>query len=446
VSGQNSSLIDISKYDAYENRIKALEDSLANIKLVYNSNNGSPITNCNFNNWSIDLGLGMNRAWIHRGAATKISIPQVAIGARYMLNNNFGFKLGFDYNRFKNKDIFTNVNLYSITGSAVANLGHVLRFENFAPKFGLLMNVGAGTSFLSSKDLDYFDKMLHGTIGFTPQYKVTSRFSVNLNLSTTFNILQGTKFDGTPIALKTSLDGIYSNLGVGVSFNLGKEKEHADWIPIGNCNNSSIPNSNMDNTKYDAYEARIKALEDSLVNTNIIDKDGDGVPDEHDLCPNEPGLFSHNGCPDTDGDGVSDLQDECPEIAGVSSNNGCPAVDKEVQVVMEVALKSVQFESGKAILLKRSHKSLNNVVTAMNDNPIYYLNVWGYTDNTGDDALNLNLSKKRAATVTAYLIAHGIDKSRLHTEGFGNSNSVASNENDAGKALNRRVEFKVVFK
>jgi len=397
----------------------------------------------NFNKWSVDLGLGMNKAWVHRGQARNIGFPQLAIGGRYMLNNNFGFKLGYDYNRFKNKDLFTNVNLNSVTGSAVANLGHLLRFETFAPKFGLLMNVGAGASFLSSKDLNFTDKMLHGTVGFSPQYKISERISVNLNLSATLNLLQGTKFDGSKKTLNTAPDGIYSNLGAGVSINLGKNKDHADWIPTEMGGKTAI----VDNSKYDAYEARIKTLEDSLANKTVVsDRDGDGIADAYDLCPDEAGLFSDNGCPDTDGDGVDDLQDKCPKIAGVRANGGCPEVDKEVKKVMAAALKGVQFQSGKAILLKRSNTVLDNVVKVMKENPSYYLNVWGYTDNQGDDAKNLVLSKDRANAVTAYLTQKGVESSRLHSNGFGEANPKASNETDAGRAVNRRVEFKVIFK
>ena len=396
----------------------------------------------NINKWSVDLGLGMNTAWVHRGSARKISVPQIAIGGRYMLNNNFGLSLGYDYNRFKNKDLFTPIDLHSITGSAVANLGHVLRFETFAPKLGLMMNVGAGASFLPFNSSQNVDKMLHGTIGFTPQYKITPRVAVNLNLSTTFNIMQGVKFDGSPITTKTSLDGIYSNLGVGVSIYLGKNKEHYDWIPT-EVGAMAAP---VDNSKYDAYEARIKALEDSLANPKVVaDRDGDGIADAYDLCPDEAGMFSDNGCPDTDGDGVDDLQDKCPKIAGVRSNDGCPAVDKEVEKIMAAALAGVQFESGKAVLLKRSYKVLNGVVQVMKDNPTYYLNVHGYTDNTGDATKNLELSKQRAQTVTDYLISNGVEAERLHSNGFGIDNPVASNETDAGRAINRRVEFKVVF-
>lgn len=59
------------------------------------------------------------------------------------------------------------------------------------------------------------------------------------------------------------------------------------------------------------------------------DTDGDGIPDRLDECPTVPGSAQFKGCPDTDGDGIADPQDECPEVAGPRENNGCPWPDKD---------------------------------------------------------------------------------------------------------------------
>ncbi len=59
------------------------------------------------------------------------------------------------------------------------------------------------------------------------------------------------------------------------------------------------------------------------------DTDGDGIPDHLDECPTVPGLAQFNGCPDTDGDGIPDKDDECPEVAGPKENNGCPWPDRD---------------------------------------------------------------------------------------------------------------------
>lgn len=57
------------------------------------------------------------------------------------------------------------------------------------------------------------------------------------------------------------------------------------------------------------------------------DRDGDGIPDKKDLCPNTPGLAEFDGCPDTDGDGVPDHLDECPAVPGLKVFSGCPDTD-----------------------------------------------------------------------------------------------------------------------
>ncbi|HPG05666.1 MAG TPA: thrombospondin type 3 repeat-containing protein [Saprospiraceae bacterium] len=61
--------------------------------------------------------------------------------------------------------------------------------------------------------------------------------------------------------------------------------------------------------------------------SEAVDSDGDGIPDDLDLCPQEPGLKAFAGCPDTDGDGIEDARDECPSIAGLKIMNGCPDSD-----------------------------------------------------------------------------------------------------------------------
>ena len=61
------------------------------------------------------------------------------------------------------------------------------------------------------------------------------------------------------------------------------------------------------------------------------DTDGDGIPDKDDKCPNQKGLAKYNGCPipDTDGDGINDEEDKCPTVAGVAKYNGCPVPDTD---------------------------------------------------------------------------------------------------------------------
>ncbi|MEN9457635.1 MAG: hypothetical protein RL135_202 [Bacteroidota bacterium] len=173
----------------------------------------------------------------------------------------------------------------------------------------------------------------------------------------------------------------------------------------------------------------------------IPDTDKDGVNDEEDKCPSVPGLARYQGCPipDTDGDGVNDEEDKCPSIKGTRENNGCP----ELKATYNFDNKKVQFVSGSAVLTKVSKVELNKVVKALNENPTLKLFVEGHTDASGNDKINNPLSVNRANAVKSYLVAQKIDAARLTAEGFGSTQPISDNKTAKGKALNRRVDFKV---
>lgn len=175
------------------------------------------------------------------------------------------------------------------------------------------------------------------------------------------------------------------------------------------------------------------------------DTDGDGITDAEDKCPTVKGTKALEGCADTDGDGIADNLDKCPKVAGVASNNGCPEIKAETQKVFDQALKGVQFETSKAVIKSVSFPILDNVAKIMKDNPTYNLDINGHTDAQGDDAKNMTLSQDRAASVKKYLMDKGVEASRMESYGFGETMPKATNDTPAGRAENRRVEFKVRF-
>lgn len=67
----------------------------------------------------------------------------------------------------------------------------------------------------------------------------------------------------------------------------------------------------------------------------VLDRDGDGIVDAEDLCPDVPGIVALNGCPDQDGDGITDASDKCPEEAGPADNDGCPILDRDGDGVVD---------------------------------------------------------------------------------------------------------------
>lgn len=107
-------------------------------------------------------------------------------------------------------------------------------------------------------------------------------------------------------------------------------------------------------------------------------------------------------------------------------------------------LQQVHFEFGKATIMADSFSLLNQVVDAIVTNGVKKIKVEGHTDNKGGKDKNQKLSEDRAKSVADYLIAQGIDQSRLESVGYGDTRPVAPNLTARGRELNRRVEFIIV--
>lgn len=88
--------------------------------------------------------------------------------------------------------------------------------------------------------------------------------------------------------------------------------------------------------------------------------------------------------------------------------------------------------------------TLNQVSQTLASYDQTYIDVLGHTDSTGSDAYNQALSERRAQSVASYLSSHGVARARMGIRGFGESQPIASNESEAGRSENRRVEIKVV--
>jgi len=106
----------------------------------------------------------------------------------------------------------------------------------------------------------------------------------------------------------------------------------------------------------------------------------------------------------------------------------------------KVALQ-VNFATDRAEILPESQPQIEQVLALLQAHPDLKLSINGHTDDSGDAAHNQQLSEARAAAVAAALTEEGIDPSRLQTQGFGQSEPVADNATEAGKAKNRRVEL-----
>jgi outer membrane protein OmpA-like peptidoglycan-associated protein len=164
-------------------------------------------------------------------------------------------------------------------------------------------------------------------------------------------------------------------------------------------------------------------------------------------CPQTFGPIENGGCPyaDTDGDSVFDKDDDCPMTPGTVANNGCPEIEEEEQEVLNTVFNNLQFQSGKAVIMESSFQSLDDLANLLIKKADFKLLIEGHTDDVGREMANMSLSQNRVMAVKNYLVSKGIDEKRFVTKWYGESNPIAPNDTEEGRAKNRRVELNVVF-
>jgi outer membrane protein OmpA-like peptidoglycan-associated protein len=150
------------------------------------------------------------------------------------------------------------------------------------------------------------------------------------------------------------------------------------------------------------------------------DRDGDGVPDAYDACPDTPGRHTDD-----------------------PRSNGCPRVRIEARQIK--ITEQVKFKTDSAEILPESDGVLTEVRDTIRAHPeIHRVRVEGHTDATGNPGYNKDLSQRRAEAVSEWLVRHGVDRNRLHSVGFGEERPIDTNATEAGRRNNRRVEFHIV--
>jgi OOP family OmpA-OmpF porin len=202
------------------------------------------------------------------------------------------------------------------------------------------------------------------------------------------------------------------------------------------------------------------------------DSDNDRVPDSKDECPNTPpgAPVSPTGCSlDSDMDGVMTDVDRCPgSRPGADVNEyGCENdVDKDgvvdhhdrcldtrpgakvdvygCEIRDIISLPGVNFQTGSDLLAPGAGDLIEIAAKTLNNNQDLLIEVAGHTDSQGSDISNLGLSDRRAKTVYDYLFMYGVDPKRMTFKGYGESEPIADNSTSEGRAVNRRVELRVV--
>jgi OmpA-OmpF porin, OOP family len=382
----------------------------------------------------------------------------------------FYFELGGSVNQISKfgEDDFNDLAIYAVD----ATFNYSFRDDANSGWLDPFVGVGGGYTFID----DQSAASLNGTGGLN--FWLTDHFAITLQT------MYKHTFDDYKDA-RTSGDRDYNGNGVptywqhalGVKFAIGGKDTDGDGIYDKDDECPEVAGLEQFNGCPDSDGDGIEDRMDECPNeaglaqyNGCPDTDGDGIADPKDDCPTVAGLAELNGCPDADGDGIKDSEDECPNEAGPAENNGCPWQDQDndgvldkddecidvpgtvanngcpeptVEVIEELNeySRTILFDLNKATVRKESEETLQAIADIMQEYPNTIFHIGGHTDSTGSDKYNLKLSKERAASVEQFLETAGVPSNRLTSEGYGESQPIASNQTSKGRQENRRVEI-----
>jgi outer membrane protein OmpA-like peptidoglycan-associated protein len=182
--------------------------------------------------------------------------------------------------------------------------------------------------------------------------------------------------------------------------------------------------------------------------TGCPDGDQDGFLDRADTCPAVPDV-TPDGCPaDADGDGFIGADDHCPDAPenknGFEDGDGCPdELPAAVKDFMGV-IAGIEFDNNQAAIRSSSTPALDQAWKVLSEYPSLRIEIVGHTDSRGSREHNVELSQRRAEAVKEHLVGKGIDPSRIQSKGEGPDVPLTTNDTQAGRQKNRRIEFRVL--
>jgi outer membrane protein OmpA-like peptidoglycan-associated protein len=238
-----------------------------------------------------------------------------------------------------------------------------------------------------------------------------------------------------PRMADTDGDGI-SDLDEAQKYHTNPLSNDSDGDGINDGDEINIYHTNPMNADSDGDQLTDgQEINEYHTNPMLPDTDGDGLTDGGEVTTQhtDPLLV------DTDGDGVPDGQDDCPLTPGLKENHGCP--DAPFAVGDRLDVSTVEFETGKDVILDVSIPTLEKVLTLLQKYPTTSLSIQGHTDNVGDSLFNQKLSLDRAEAVRKWLVDHGANAKRVTAVGYGQSRPISSNTTEEGRSKNRRIEF-----
>lgn len=253
-----------------------------------------------------------------------------------------------------------------------------------------------------------------------------------------------------PIKLDSDDDGLSDGREISVlKTDPTKPDSDGDGLPDGEeVNNTKTDPKKMDTdggTVSDGLE--VERHSDPLVASDDVkkvvdDSDADGLTDSEEI--NKYHTNPHKM--DTDGGTIADGLEVERHTDPLKAEDDMPPAPAPQVLIFEldkpVVLPGIQFEFNKAIIKPESESVLIQAYSSLNDHQEIVVEISGHADAVGSDDYNRDLSARRAESVKQWMVNKGIAANRLTSVGYGESNPIASNDTEEGRALNRRIEFK----
>ncbi|WP_363151769.1 OmpA family protein [uncultured Mucilaginibacter sp.] len=272
-----------------------------------------------------------------------------------------------------------------------------------------------------------YAKEMFVPVGLGVKFRLSDR--VALNFGYTENFVDGDYFDGIKNPATPLHKDKYSYAYGGLEVSLGSSaKPNLDWVnPVAMMYDEL--NDPTLRQEVQALKGRVSNVE-KAVDDLKKDSDGDGVADQFDKCPNTPAgtVVDGSGCP---------LKIPAPIDTSVFMRKGAVVQGAAVPT----AYANIQFEFDSSGLRPTAFPILDATSADLRSSK-KTITVAGYASSEGTAAHNLRLSKDRANAVKTYLVNSGVEAKHIKVKGYGETNPVADNSTEAGRELNRRVEFK----
>ncbi len=188
-----------------------------------------------FNHFSVEITAGVHIPLapnLRIRESKYIAFKQFQLSGRYMLTDKLGLKGHYAFNRFSNpEDANMGLSFNRIGLEGVVNLGKLLKVNyRFQERFGVLFHTGLGITFAQPSSVNGTDHIGNILAGFTGQVKINNSFTFLLDSTYLGSYAQQYKFDGSRINKNNDkFTGTILNFSIGIMYNFGNEKYHADW-------------------------------------------------------------------------------------------------------------------------------------------------------------------------------------------------------------------------